>query len=310
MLISTQNNEDTKKKLVGLITNNKGKSHSFILSAAKGTGKNGIMKTIARKLLQIKDLSIHPNILWIDATCKNINVAEIRKISNFMYKTTYHVNLPKLIVIDAVDNLNLHSLNALLKILEEPTKNTYFILTSNNFEALPDTIKSRSIIIKLPPPSLPTAHLQIKQQFPNLSDTQLDEYLSISSTSAATAELINNNVLEIYKQLLELLQTKSKASTKLYKFIEQNFATLGQLEYFHILIKNLIYKALKTKISGSISIIPIENKIAKIMTKKTTHLLLSIDQEIDSFIANSKTLGLDIKTVVLVMINKIKSLTT
>ena len=307
MSLSIENNSDIKKKLLTLIINSKGRSHSFIIAGIKETKKSSITKAIVCELLQTKKLNIHSNILWINTSRKNINVAEIRRISNFMYKTTYHANLPKLIVIDVVDNLNLHSLNALLKILEEPTKNTYFILIANNLGILPDTIKSRGIIIKLPPPSISAIHLQIKQQFPNLSDTQLDEYFFISSISG-TITALTSDTLEIYKQLLKLLQIKSRIPTNLYKFIEENFATLKQLETLHILIKNLIHKTLKAQISSPISIISTENKVIKKMTTKNTRLLLSINQEMDSFMTNSKTLGLDIKTVALVMVNKIKSL--
>ena len=38
---------------------------------------------------------------------------------------------------------NINSLNALLKIIEEPNKNNYFILINNKKKALSDTIKSR-----------------------------------------------------------------------------------------------------------------------------------------------------------------------
>jgi DNA polymerase III delta prime subunit len=336
MLTSTENSDHPENKLLDLITNSNGRSHSFIFSGTKGIGKSEVTKQTAYKLLETTDLTTHPNILWIDAEEKNISVAEIRNISSFMYRTTYHNELPKLIVIDCADNLNIHSLNALLKLLEEPTKNTYFILISNSLEALPDTIKSRCVIVNLSPPDLVKTRKIIKQQLPELSDDQLDEYLSISHAPRTIVELANNNVLKIYKELLEFLCEKNKASAKLHSFIEKNFSTLEQLELFQILTKSLLYKAIKTGLLRHNQQvldprIPTfakasvdkreddegereddkekcknENKVIEMMTaKKNTRQLLEIDQKIDSLVANSKTLGLDVRGVILISMHKL-----
>ena len=146
---------------------------------------------------------------------------------------------------------------------------------------------------------------QVKQQFSNLSDIQLNEYLSIASTTGTISKLINNDALKIYKQLLNVMYTTNKASAKLYKLIEANFSILEQLEIFSILFKNLIDKLLKIKLLNITSIIPIENRIAETVNINI-QLLITMDQEIDSFIYATKTFGLDTKTVVLVIINKIK----
>ena len=119
----------SKNKLHDIITSMKGRSCSFVFSGARGTGKSCSVKELACKLLDIKDLNTHPNILWIDTEQKNVSVVEIRNISNFMFRTSCHPNLPKLIVIDCADNLNIHSLNALLKVLLFPKKLFFLIST-------------------------------------------------------------------------------------------------------------------------------------------------------------------------------------
>ena len=50
---------------------------------------------------------------------------------------------------DDVENFNIQSLNALLKLTEEPGKNNYFILINNKSKTLPETIKSRCLEIKV-----------------------------------------------------------------------------------------------------------------------------------------------------------------
>ena len=41
-------------------------------------------------------------------------------------------NMPRFILIDNIENLNKNSVNALLKIIEEPNNNVFFILINNN----------------------------------------------------------------------------------------------------------------------------------------------------------------------------------
>ena len=55
---------------------------------------------------------------------------------------------PRFILIDNIEYLNLNSINALLKILEEPNENTYFILINNNKKITP-TILSRCLNFKI-----------------------------------------------------------------------------------------------------------------------------------------------------------------
>ena len=63
-------------------------------------------------------------------------------------KTTI-LNKPRFIIFDDVELFNNNSLNALLKILEEPSKNNHFVLINNLSNPLIDTIKSRCLEIKI-----------------------------------------------------------------------------------------------------------------------------------------------------------------
>ena len=51
---------------------------------------------------------------------------------------------PRFVLIDNIELLNVNSVNALLKIVEEPNDNIYFILINNNKKILP-TLKSRCL---------------------------------------------------------------------------------------------------------------------------------------------------------------------
>ena len=89
--------------------------------------------------------SSSPNFYYINLKKdkKTIDVNQIRELINFCNKSSFN-NLPRFILIDNSDFLNLSSSNALLKILEEPNEGIFFILINNSKNILP-TIKSRCL---------------------------------------------------------------------------------------------------------------------------------------------------------------------
>ena len=63
-------------------------------------------------------------------------------------KSTFN-NQDRFIMIDNVEYLNKNSINALLKIIEEPNENIYFILIANSEKNILPTLKSRCITFKI-----------------------------------------------------------------------------------------------------------------------------------------------------------------
>ena len=97
----------------------------------------------------VKNLS-HPNFNLItksDAK-KDIEIEQVRRMINFLNKSSFDNN-KKIILIDSAEDLNNNSSNALLKSLEESNQQNIFILTHNSNRKILDTIKSRCFIYKL-----------------------------------------------------------------------------------------------------------------------------------------------------------------
>ena len=91
----------------------------------------------------------NPNFILIDieADKKFIDINQIRKLISNLNKSSFN-SKPRFVLIDNIEYLNVNSVNALLKILEEPSKNTHFILINNNKKILP-TLFSRCINFKI-----------------------------------------------------------------------------------------------------------------------------------------------------------------
>ena len=75
---------------------------------------------------------------------KNIKIDDIRKLKSILSNSSLSKN-PRFIIIDEVEFLNSNSANALLKTLEEPGNNNYFILVNNQQANLIDTVSSRCL---------------------------------------------------------------------------------------------------------------------------------------------------------------------
>ena len=145
--------------------------HTILFRGQKGIGKstfayhliNYILSKNEENQYSLNDLKIneenksyklinentHPNFFLIENHISNdeIKIDQIRKLLNFLNKSTYLKNL-KIVMIDNAENLNRHSSNALLKALEEPMNDTYFFLIQNSSNRILDTIKSRCVEFK------------------------------------------------------------------------------------------------------------------------------------------------------------------
>ncbi len=86
-----------------------------------------------------------PNFFLIDiqADKKHINIDQIRNITQDLNKSSIN-NKPKFVLIDNSEYLNKNSINVLLKEIEEPNDNVYFILIQNQ-KTLLSTLTSRFI---------------------------------------------------------------------------------------------------------------------------------------------------------------------
>ncbi len=94
------------------------------------------------KLIQNKS---SPNFYLIDVQedKKNIDINQIRELIINLNKSSFNKK-KRFVLIDNIELLNLNSINALLKFLEEPNENINFILINNNKRVLP-TLKSRCL---------------------------------------------------------------------------------------------------------------------------------------------------------------------
>jgi len=105
-----------------------------------------------------QSIANNPDLLLItDYTVENI-----RSISNFLSRRPYN-HSSKIVLIPQAELLNLESQNTLLKNLEEPGDNNYFIILTLRPRSLISTIISRCHTVRVP---LPAIAIPAKITFP------------------------------------------------------------------------------------------------------------------------------------------------
>ena len=94
--------------------------------------------------------NIHPNffLISLNKDKKSIEIAQIREMISFCNKSSFD-NKNKIILIDNVEYLNQSSVNALLKIIEEPNDKIYFFLIYDSSKRIISTLNSRCIKFNL-----------------------------------------------------------------------------------------------------------------------------------------------------------------
>ena len=158
-------------EIIDLYKNNK-MPNKILLSGRKGQGKSTLAYHIINYVLSanenlnymhdqfmINDMNksykliqnnSHPNFYLIDINDekKSIDIDQIRKLIIYTNKSCLN-NMPRFILIDNAENLNKNSVNALLKIVEEPNKNIFFLIIHNSEKKILPTLKSRCLIFKV-----------------------------------------------------------------------------------------------------------------------------------------------------------------
>ena len=133
----------------------------------------------------------NPNFVSIDICDekKSIDINQIRDLILTLNKSSFNTK-PRFVLIDNIEYLNTNSVNALLKILEEPNDNIYFILINNNKKILP-TLKSRCLNYNIHLTSNQSLNITKKILGADFMDLINDEMINNYSTPGSILNFLN-----------------------------------------------------------------------------------------------------------------------
>ncbi len=170
--------------------------HGWILAGPRGVGKAGFAVEAARWLLgdtiQVDALiaaGTHPDFKILrrlpketgdegkavdeNDLKKNIAIDQIRALQRQM-ATKPAMGERRVVLIDAIDDLEAPSANALLKSLEEPPVGTIFLCVSHAPDRLLPTLRSRCQILRFEPLARDCMASALRQAFDSASDDEID----------------------------------------------------------------------------------------------------------------------------------------
>ena len=195
----------------------------------------------------------NPNIFLINKKDdkKNIEISQIREMIKFQNNSSFN-NKSRFIIIDNASDLNIYSTNALLKSIEHPNNNVFYILTHNSGSLIQDTLKSRCIEFKMFL-NISSCKLIINDYFAkNIYDSLSEDLVNYYNNPSFTISLINylnENSLN-YKtikieDLIRLIIKKNDYTKN--KFINNNINFLIELFFYKkiVLTNNMAFKLKK-----------------------------------------------------------------
>lgn len=156
--------------------------------AANCTGTHPSPCGLCRSCRKI-DAGQHPDMIVVtpEAPQKPIPIARIREIIS-VTGTRPHEAAYRMVLITEADQMNVQAQNALLKELEEPPQNTFFILLARERAGLLPTILSRCRPLRFPPLSGPAmaahlaAHYRIDIQWAGIAAAIAGTDLTLAAT--------------------------------------------------------------------------------------------------------------------------------
>ncbi|MDN5247871.1 MAG: AAA family ATPase [Wolbachia endosymbiont of Tyrophagus putrescentiae] len=174
---------------------------SWLVCGKKGIGKATLVKAFANWLLIKNYDSIALDLHIVEGD--TIGVDEVREMKKFLYLSSLQSEY-RVAIIDSLEAMTNNAKNAILKILEEPPKNSKIFIVSHKPHDIQTTIKCRCFQLTL----LPLTYDETKQVVLSqckLDNKTFDEMMELFP--GAPGMIINSNT---HNDLYALLNNPSK----------------------------------------------------------------------------------------------------
>jgi DNA polymerase III subunit delta' len=220
-------------------------THAYLFIGPRGIGKSMIAHWFATKLmcknsteadctcLSCQKIAAfnHPDLHWFTSQGNKIKIEQIRDLQKAVQYKPYE-GQRKIFIIDDADTMTVEAANSLLKVLEEPPKDTIFVLLAATSYSILPTILSRCQQIN----------------FNSLSEVEITDILTIADIKQERAKAIaplangsagkalelaqSEEAMEKRDKILEsLINLKSSSLLSVFKLAEELEKEKGQMDF-------------------------------------------------------------------------------
>lgn len=235
--------------------------HAWLLAGPRGIGKATLAWRFARFLLagqaqgglfgggpvsldvpmdapgrSLVDARSHPDLFHLRRTLNpdtgrmraEIAVDDVRDLGAFMHMTPA-MGQWRVAIVDAADEMNRNSANAVLKILEEPPPNAVLLMVAHAPGRLLPTIRSRCRRLALQSLTAETVVSLLGDYAPELKPQEREILARLSEGSVGRAlELAGAGSLELYREMIEVLATLPELDMARVHGFAERFARRGE----------------------------------------------------------------------------------
>jgi DNA polymerase-3 subunit delta' len=240
--------------------------HAYLFCGMEGVGKKTTALVVAKAMncqkgrfdacdtcpscLKI-DHRNHPDVIRIEPEGQFIRIQEIRDLQDQMKFRPFEGGKRVIILVDA-DKMNSIAANALLKTLEEPTRNNFLILISSRPYQLPMTILSRCQHLRFNPLNRETVFQYLQERLSIAPEPARMLAYSSGGSIGRALEMIDEDYLSLRNQMMDRLSDeRMKNPLQLLSFVndfgQDRKIILERLDIMRICFRDaLVYKETTT----------------------------------------------------------------
>ena len=240
--------------------------HAFLIGGKEGVGKRQFSLLLSQLILckekneympcntcqpcKLFNSSNHPDFYTIkmEEGKKKISIKQVKELQTSFYESSF-LNGNKVFLIENAEFLSKDASDSLLKVLEEPSENTYFIITSHRAKQLSATIQSRCSEVFINNPSKQEIENWLKQE--NISDENLKLALDLApGRPLKIKELLDDNILDSRNNFITEISQLIKKGKNIISLSEEWPKDQSTLVFKLEWMSNLMMDAIRYQITG------------------------------------------------------------
>lgn len=204
---NVKNNNPVAYTIINNSIKNNKVPHAYLFTAQAGKDITDEYLYVIQELIstsELRDPLKYSDLTILDGSSSLIKKDDVTEAISRLQQTPLDEAGKKFLVIRNIENSNKQSINSLLKFIEEPTKDTYILMTTNNLSNVLPTIKSRSQIVSLKPVNIDKFSKELIEE--GIPSKHARLLASVSTSKEKALEIYGNSFVKLRKEILKVME--------------------------------------------------------------------------------------------------------